>query len=101
MIRLVRSLARVNISRQNRSCGTSIAAAKPAAAPAAAVKEAPKAAPAKEGGFLNRFASFLVGVGFGFGANMWFLHEELTASNKQLDQSVKEIDQRLSNLESK
>ena len=60
------------------------------------------AAPQEVGSrFTDRMFSFLVGCGFGFGMSFYFIEEELDRSNVTLNNTIAQLEQRLSNLEKK
>jgi hypothetical protein len=87
MFRLKRSIqrfSRVSIRHFSSEEGKAVAVSKPDGAIAKPVSAA--AAQAPEGGstFFQRFSSFLVGLGVGFGVSSYFIYNELVDSNEKL-----------------
>ena len=50
---------------------------------------------------MGRLSSLLAGMAIGFGINMTMIYDELVTSNKSTDQRLKDIESKISNLESK
>jgi hypothetical protein len=90
------------LSKQTTMCrkfSSEVAKTSPPTPPAAA-SAAPKVEP-KSGGssFLQRFTSFLVGAGIGFGSSYYFIFNELHESNERFESHLKKIDERLLKIE--
>ena len=94
---------RVVLNKQKllkRSC-SSITTSKTAANVPAVPQKAATAPVASGRGssFFERFSSFLVGTGLGFGGTFYFILEELRDSNKQLTSHLDKLSKRITAIE--
>lgn len=96
-------LRRVLSKQQTIMCkkfSSEVAKISPPTPPGAVASAEPKVVP-KSGGssFVQRFTSFLVGAGIGFGSSYYFIFNELHESNERFESHLKKIDERLLKIE--
>jgi hypothetical protein len=80
----VQRFSRVSIRHFSSEEGKAVAVSKPDGAIAKPVSAAAAQAPKGGSTFFQRFSSFLVGLGVGFGVSSYFIYNELVDSNEKL-----------------
>ena len=92
------------LTRSSSSVATTTNTASPVVQAAAAVPKA--AAPTstiavRASTLFERFSSFLIGTGIGFGLTFYFILEELKTSNKMLETHLDKLSKRITAVETK
>lgn len=95
------------LTRSSSSVATTTNTASPVVQAAAAIPAVPKAAAptstiaVRASTLFERFSSFLIGTGIGFGLTFYFILEELKTSNKMLETHLDKLSKRITAVETK
>ena len=76
-----------NFAEEVKQLAKVVEAPKPVKSPSSV--EAPR--PAGGSSFFQRLGSFLAGLGIGFGASFYYIYEELEASNRRLENEIRQM----------